>query len=434
MSLNTLWDSPVLAPIARAAARTGVELELLGSVATRAMLFDIAQTPALSLFDLAEHVSDIDLGHSGTAAVTTALRTAIAEEVPMAPWFRWSIMDRGGLAQFNRLQQFNINVPLRQIRLGTRHQDGTDNTRRLLLQALAGKVEIFPNDAFFASPRSAFDTQASAALLHIDAILDVFDTQRRSGRPLIFDGDTKTAELVKTGVARLEALSPMGRNAALRRLWYRLAGMALRMSPDLFDAAVNFFKLEPLLEVLKNAGFPANFFGRSHMRPILISAQLGNGAFRTKLDLDTGDYSTDAERSLDEVLRKIPAPGNALPLVLAPGSKAIAAIKSLQLHQGHSPSSVKAGPLAEEFVHVGLPISSQADPLDVDRLTAVVIGYDKTGAAILPVFASVSAGLDPSPIAFDSTARAPKRYTIRINLAQSAANIDEIDIFLVKGT
>ncbi len=40
MALRTLWDSPHLAPLARAAEKADVEVELFGSVATRALLFD----------------------------------------------------------------------------------------------------------------------------------------------------------------------------------------------------------------------------------------------------------------------------------------------------------------------------------------------------------------------------------------------------------
>jgi hypothetical protein len=148
MTLKTVSDSPALLPLARAAERVGVDIVLFGSVVTRSMLLDAAKAEPPDLFALAEHVADIDLAHTGPASVTPLLRAAIADLVPMAPWFRWSIVDRQGLTQIDKLGQFNINVPLRQLRLSTQPPREGDNSEELLQRALDGDVEIVPNERF----------------------------------------------------------------------------------------------------------------------------------------------------------------------------------------------------------------------------------------------------------------------------------------------
>src|SRR5277367_1854152 len=166
MALRTLSDSSVLAPLARAAERAGVDVVLFGSVAARALLMDAAKIEPRSMFELAEHVSDIDLAHTGPPSATALLQATIAEQMPTAPWFRWSIVDRDRLALLDRLRSFNIGVPLRQLRLGSQPFGDGDITATLLERALDGQVGIFDNEAFRSSPRSGYDTEASAVLLY----------------------------------------------------------------------------------------------------------------------------------------------------------------------------------------------------------------------------------------------------------------------------
>jgi hypothetical protein len=307
----------------------------------------------------------------------------------------------------------------------------------LLARALNDNVvEVIANAAFEASPRSNYDTEASAALLYIDAVLDVFDAQPRSLGPRASDGDSSARELVKDGVARLETLQQWGREAALRRLWYRLASTALRISPHLFDSATLHFELEPLLGVLREVGFPVHLLGEVGKQPVIVSAHLKNGNFRVPLVGNPSDGFGEWNDSLETVLRAIPTDlsddTGTRPIQLAAGNEVIAAIRSIPLRKGVSVSSRGPGPLAQDFVHIGLRIPRHAGTLSAKRLTAIVIGHSKDGPTLLPAFASVSTAL-VSRFAVDDKALVPERCTIRINLAGSLVGEDKIDVFLVKG-
>jgi hypothetical protein len=153
-------------------------------------------------------------------------------------------------------------------RLGTQPVGDIGGTAELLARALDGNVGIVGNEAFGASPRTGYDTEASAALLYIDATVDVFEAQQRSGRRVAVNQDLQARELVKAGLARLLTLSDDGREAALRRLWYRLSEVGLRISPRLFEYARDVFELGTLPEVMQNAGYPAVSSGSTQARPL----------------------------------------------------------------------------------------------------------------------------------------------------------------------
>lgn len=431
MALSTLWDSPQLAPLAQAAEKAGVELELFGSVATRALLFDAAKVQPRSLFDLAEHIADIDLAHSGPPERTATLEREIARVFPLAPWFRWSIIDCEQAARRDALRQFNIRVPLRELSLGTRPTKNEAERRELLTRALEGEITLLDSDSFDRSPRAGFDTEGSAALLYLDAVHDVFDAQLRAGREAGVRVDTGPANVLDQGLDRLERLGLAERQAAMRRLWYRLAGTAVRVPPNVFRDAITIFRLERLLDTLRKQGFPVEALRQPEGRPTFISAFVGKNGFRIPLDASpTVDYR--AGNDLLEELLLVRREWTTERLKLAEGNRIVAAVMGVPLTSGDSQSSPSFGGLCNDFVHIALPLSTDRSLLDEERLTAVVIGTNKEGPVLVPAFASVSLSL--RLMESERGGRAPvDRCTIRINLAAAHADTAEIHAFLMEG-
>lgn len=438
MALRTLQDSPVLEPLARAAEQCGVDAVLFGSVASRALLFDAADTPAKDLFELAEHVSDIDIGHTGPSSLTPAFAEAIASTMPLAPWFRWSIVDRDGLAEKENLARFNVGVPLRQLQLSTRHLLDPDGTAKLLQRALQGDIDLLPNARFDASPRSSFDSEASAVLVYVDAAFDVIQTDvRRSPKTLGGPGQrSPAADLVKSGVLRTLRMDGPGRDVALRRLWYRLAGSTQRVSPNILLAAVEHFGLEPIVHLLDEAGYPASRLVEAQEITI-VSAYLGEGEFRMPLLVERQDEFQDWTSALEKSLAGMARPTGfdrfADPITLAPGNEVIGGVRSIPVSKGSSSSSRSVGPLAQEFVHLSLNVPSALGTLKATNLTAVVVGQSAENSLLLPAFASVSTALPwPYGHGFHDSSIAT-RCTIRINLPELGGDLTKLDVFLLHG-
>lgn len=439
VALRTLSDSPVLAPLARVAERVGVDLVLFGSVATRALLFDAALVQPADLFELVEHAADIDLAHTGPASATLPLRAAIADLLPMAPWFRWSIIDRDESARLERLRPFNISVPLRQLRIGTEPRGDVDGISELLARALHGEVDIHSNEAFRSSPRSGYDTEASAVLLYIDTWLDVLEVQKRSGRPARVRAHPSANDLMGSGLARLATLSAEGRSIALRRLWYRLASTGMRMPPDLFEAMRDTFNLTGLVTVMEDALYPAGSFGRTASAPTLLSSYVGDEAFRVPSVVKGGfgEYHGWLDEALGRVSIFSPSDGMIpAPMQLGEGNEVIAAVCSIPLRHGGNAPSIFDEPLAQDFIHVALPASrGELDDIVPEKLTAVVMANGPHGTLILPAFSSVSTALPfgyPRPQC-DRVLTRSARCTVRLNVGGMINHIEKLDVFLVKG-
>ncbi|QIO43071.1 hypothetical protein HA464_03105 [Rhizobium leguminosarum bv. trifolii] len=243
MALRTLCDSSVLALIAIAAERVGVEAVLFGGVASRALLFDAAGLSARDLFELAEHVADIEIGHTGPSDLTPSFAKAIASFMPLAPWFRWSIVDRYGLDEIASFQPHGITVPRRRLGLGTKRLFDPREIPTLLKRALVGDIDLLANLRFDAS-----SMEASAALLYIDAVIDIIETYARRPRPRrypFFSYNSAIEYLAAEGVRYLERMdgsdSRFARSSApceLLRIWSlpwrraRIFGAGASFRPD----------------------------------------------------------------------------------------------------------------------------------------------------------------------------------------------------------
>lgn len=439
MALLRLQDSPVLEPLARAARNLNVEAVLFGSVASRALLFDAAGARAKNLFELAEHTSDIDIGHTGPPSLTPKFAEAIASLMPLAPWFRWSIVDQGGLAALDNIASFNVGIPVRRLQLGTKRLPDPDQTSELLRRALEGELDLVPNPRFDGSPRSQFDSEATAVLVYVDAAIDVLQAYLRRPRLRRFGGPGQrnpAADLVEKGIRRLEQMDDIQRSMAARRLWYRLAGSAVRVSQSVFQRAIEFFGLQPIIKFLDRSGYPATTLAEGKGIPI-ISAYLGEGHYRMPTVVFNEDETRDWNSSLGSILEDISRSQHSAdkedPIVLAPGNDVIGGLTGIPVKKGVSPSSQPLGSSNQEFFHISLPLRVGLPRLNSTNMTAVVVGHREDGPVLLPAFASVSTAM---PWPFHHRADDPfdsRRCTIRTSLSELADPISKIDVFLIRG-
>lgn len=442
MALRTLWDSPVLVPLARAAKRTGVEVELFGSVATRALLFDAAGVRVRDLFELVEHASDINLAHDGPPIATRMLERAIAEEVPMASWFRWSVLDRSEARWRRQLDRRGIALPLRQLRLGTRPLSSDENVDRVLDRALEGLVEISLDDRALPErpplPLSE-EYEASAGLLFIDATVDALEAQLRSNKSYAFSVDDRAGALIAEGLDQLENLTSSNRHSRLQQLWRRLAGTAMRIPPDLFEFMTSRYDLARLFALLEDDGFPANSLGISGTQPFLVSAHAGDGYSRVAHLSDRNGGFGDWRGLFDEMLARVGTEPTMIdaplePIKLAPQHEVIAAVRDIVFKETDRSWRSYDDYIAKDFLHIGLRIPKDAGTLDAERLTAIVFRHNRSETALLPAPVVVSTAL---PMPFPSEDGVPwpaERCTIRLNLADALRSDEEMTVFLVKGS
>lgn len=436
MALRTLYDSPVLEPLARAAESIGVEAVLLGSVASRALLFDAAGVPARDLFDLTEHAADIEIAHSGPAERTADFANAIAATMPLAPWFKWSIMDADGLASINGRRGAGFEVPLRQFRLGMRPSKPSRAAGRLLRRALRGEIDLLPPE-FDSSFSTVPADQASAVLEYVDAACDVIQTDMRR-RPRSISGPGQGAyasALMSKAVSGLERLDGFERTVALQQLWCRFAGSALRLPDNLFQSAAEYFGLDPLVTLLEESGYPALRLLTGDGVPI-ISACLDDNGFRMPLMMADEGSSVDWPSVFKRALADVDAPSSYSryddPIRLASGNRVVGGVKFIPISKGwKDPSSGKNGS-PQEFFYLSVRLDEAAGHVDARDLTAVTFGHNHEGSHLLASFASASNPLQWPYGGYHSSGPS-QRYTIRVNLLELQPDVDAIDVFLMRG-
>lgn len=434
MALRTLYDSPVLEPIARAAERVGLEAFLLGGTASRAMLFDAAGVPAQDLFELAEHAAVIEIGHSGSADRTPDLAAAIAATVPLSPWFRWSIMDEACLAAIESGRSGRFEVPLRQLRLGMHRPRSSSGTVRLLRRALRGRIDLGSPELDASYPTTPLSL-ASAVLVYVDAAFDVIQADLRR-RPPTWSGpgqSAPSANMVRAAVSRFDELDRFERMSSLRRLWYRFASSALRLSEDLLQSAVEHFGLGPLVALLDESGYPAFRLVAGDGVPI-IAAYSDDEVFRTPLMMDDEPDSVDWPSAFKQTLADVDASsygrGFYDPITLAPGNLVVGGLRAIPIGRGLGPSSRSAIGLPQEFLHLALRMTNASILVDPRDLTAVVLGHGRDGSSLLAGVGSASVPMKRPRDGYVS--RPAQRCTVRVNLLELHDDVDVIDVFLVR--
>lgn len=431
MALRTLYDSPVLEPIARAAEKVGLEAFLRGGVASRAMLFDAAGVPAKDLFELVEHAAVIEIGHNGTADRTPDLEGAIAAMVPLSPWFRWSIMDQDGLAAIEERQRGRFEVPLRQLRLGMHRPRPPSGTVRLLRRALRGQIDLrSPEfDAYYLTTPLSL---VSVVLVYVDAAFDVIQADLRR-RPPVWSGpgqSAPSANMVRAAVSRFDELDRFERMLSLRRLWYRFASSALRLSTDLLQSAVEHFGLGPLLALLDDSGYPAFRLVAGDGVPI-ISAYSDDEGFLAPLMMDDEADSVDWPSAFKHALADVDASSYFDdPIRLAPGNLVVSGLRAIPIRKGPGASSRSKIGLPQEFLHLALRMTDAPKIVDPRDLTTVILGHGRDGSSLLTGFGSASIPMERPIDGFVS--RSAQRCTVRVNLLELHEDVDVIDVFLVR--
>lgn len=432
MALKRLQDLHIFAPLAEAGKRAGVEVTLFGSVVSRAQLFHAAGVEISDMFMLAEHLSDVNIGHDGPAEATPELEAAIFDLMPLAPWFRWSIIDREGLRRHHWLARNDIEIPLRRLALGTR-ANGDDSAIDLLLKrALDGSLDVYHSETFSRSTRAKFESQVSAAMLYIDALHDILEAQHRSGRALVVSKSDDYDSLIEEGIARLARMSDGGLHREIDKIWHRFCAFALRISPDLFARAIDYFRLDSIVSYFEQFGYPVYSILEPVMerQAIIVAKQVGDHHARApRFAFDAGFGNFD-----DHMTQRLALLGDWLvydlgaPLRLAQGHKILASVPGIPLvpYQGDENSALSS---LRDFLHISLGIPADMAPLDAEHLTAIVIGHDNKGSWLVPAYAAVSTTLITDRGDFDTDGSA--RCTIRLNLA--GADFKKIDVYLVQG-
>jgi hypothetical protein len=389
-----------------------------------------------SLFDIASHMSDIDLGHSGPRWKSPILRAAIESLVPMAPWFRWSIYDRDQMRYLENYKETNIRVPLREIQLGM-SPSSSEDSRQILEDALRGRIVLLNSGAFHRSPRAYFDSEASAALTYIDSMLDLIDLKIISSAEHENQILAPVFGIIDTGIRRLNEMKGTNRDLAMRRLWYLFSRSAARMGPvslwNLLDREER--SLWSLVHTLDTAGYPASIFTAKSGNAVLISNYLHSGDFR--LPLQVGTVRSDGcNEFLAELLRTAFPTGATEQVVLAEGNSAISAVTGIEVRRGASPSAISMPPLVQEFAHIVLPLPGVSASAPAAELTAVTFGHSSDGVELLPQFAAVYSNeiRMASRTQDQSYSDFPYACTFRLNLTDAVSDYSEIDVIIIRST
>lgn len=433
---RSLSEIAVFEPLARAAERLGVELTLFGSAASRAVLLCAIDRPPTTIFELAEHASDIDLAHTGPPEVTERLRLEIERVVPFAQWLRWSILDKIGWQTYVNQMALNLKVPLRRVQLST-DRDINSPQREAIERALRGGIAFDWNENFEFSPRAKRDTEISAALLYLDAVVDVatLEPLGRKIRPQWDEHLTNTLwRAIEIGTRRLNGMNEQNAKIAMQRIWYRFASLIMRAPQLLQDSSLPFFTILQNAKKILVERYDTQIDALDRY-PFMLSAAVKGGGFRIyppPAELARSANGAEAEAIFKGSARRLSLGGKSY--TLAAGERVLAAIPGLKVRHGLTPSEQFSGALPEEFVHISVTLDKFGKATLQDDLSAIAIGNSRNGSVILPAFSIVSKSADSIyreySVTEDPNLREP-RATIRLNFAGILEGQDCIDVFLV---
>lgn len=426
-------DIPVFHPLIRIAERLGIDLVIFGSAASRAsLLHTIGRSPS-NLFELAEHASDIDLAHTGGPELTERLRAEIEREVPLAPWLRWSIMDGSEWSSYQTQQEMNFEIPLRRIHLATNSFLSAPG-ERAIEQALEGHITFKVNEKFQDSARARYDTEFSAALVHLDAVLDIICLGIK-----VDDWNIEvTRSAIYSGIDRFHQFNENILELALRRVWYRFAALAMRLPTTIWErGGLLHFIMSPLVydPSIRKSNSVFEEFHANLSCPFVVSAAVRNGGFRfdpLPKEAKIASSQDDAQAAFRSSTDQLANGGKRFDL--APGNKVLAALTNLEVRRGETPSERVVSALPQEFVHVSFVPGENASKHANEDLTAIAIGRGRLSSALLPVYATVSMGVHldyQNKIHFYERPPHSYRSTIRLNFAGMLNEVESVDVFLV---
>ena len=427
---QSMHDIAVLKPLVKIGERLGIDLILFGSAATRAVLLCAVDRQPNTLFELAEHASDIDLAHTGPPALTVRLRSEIEKTVPLASWLRWSILDKKGWEEHLRQVAMNLKVPLRAVQLSTQ-QNLSSHHNETIEQALDGKIYFGWNKRFQFSPRAVHDTEVSAALLFCDAVVDVatLESFGREMRPQWHPEVLRTLSwAIEAGKMRLNKMNEQNAALATRRIWYRFASLAIRAPHFLGDPhfpATSVLKAAG--EILVEHGYPniIDVMKQTPSCPILLSASIKVGVFRfDPLPTNEARSADDPEAVFRTSTEKLSHDGEGYSL--ESGNRVLQTAINLKVRRGSAPSEPASGALSQEFVHISFGLDGIGEKMAEEDLSAIVIGHSTNSSVLLPAYAIVS-----KASSVPNTPQNTCRATVRLNFAGNLHTQDRIDVFLV---
>ncbi|WP_300073999.1 hypothetical protein [uncultured Ruegeria sp.] len=375
-------DFPAIAPLELIASDLGINLTLFGGAASRALMHKIAGSPdeKATLFDLAPFSSDFDLSHDGDKEVSSQLRKHIADDVPFASWFRWSILDGDQSSAARRARFKSTNVPLRRIEIGNH------GNSRIPQQALVdiGKqaVSYNRNPAYedSALAQNGRDVEFFGFMLALNALLDMREIFG-SGQLEIGKKDM-AGWLSPPSLTRQFELFDANPHLATR-FWNLFTNLVTRAGSELMSEF-------PVLESVRQiaAALP-------QMGPLLSSSLSQGRGFATSRVTATGEYrspnltpqvltGSEAQQFSESFLKLLPAArqsdDRAASMRLDPAFELIAAVPTTELKPYALPKSKREdydpyySAADEEFLEIAwVPDPSQA--LNPNGITACMIPY-----------------------------------------------------------
>jgi hypothetical protein len=338
------------------------------------------------------------------------------------------------MRQIDGYKETNIRIPLREIRIGSSPLSDGINKEAIDL-AKRGRMYINDSDSFGGSPRAKYDSEASAALIYLDAICDLIEAG------LVENADDEIIllspifRLIERGVWRINSLGKEGKGLALRRLWYLFSRSAARIGAtnvrNLFYSSDR--RLFSVVDLLNSHGYPASDYLKMGGVAIVTSNWLSSGGFRLPLKMGQIQDEGCGELLLDLLARAFH--GDRLEKVcLAEGNAAISAVTQIEVRHGPSPSTIDKSPLSQEFAHIVLPLpSGRSTPILPSQLTAVAFGESSVGVELLPQLAIVDTpSLRIASRMYDRPyTEFASQCTIRMNLTSAVSNYSRINVILI---
>ena len=431
----SLYEIAAFDGLSRVATRFGVTFTLLGSCATRAALMDLAgRLESASLFDLAPNLGDIDLVHPGPPGENPLIREAISWELPLAHWFRFSLLSATEHSVFRVQRSSNCSIPLREIEIG---EKGILDPADALREVYPSAVSFKRNAEFAKSPLAAngLDREATAVPLFLDSALDA-STIIGTSFSIAPGSEEQMREAVES-LATLSSLEAKKRGAVQSRIWYRMMQFALRIGPVRFGELRQIAPINRLLTALPSDLAQKFDFGIDDV--IVVSSALEGTTFRANASTNTRFLPAEDATQLWKSAGQSLTPRHSRPFELGSGQRLVGAIQGVQIVSGEAASSeqvVAAGVLrprhsspqhfyvGEEFIHVAFRQPAEIQDIALEDLSAFIVGRERDSDEVhlIGCFATVDRSHGPNS----------RLLTLRLGLGSTeVSELREMDVFLV---
>jgi hypothetical protein len=375
-------DFPALEPLELIANDLDINLTLFGGAASRAIMHKFAGSPdeKATLFDLAPFSSDFDLSHDGDKVITKHLKDLIADSIPFADWFRWSVLDAEKSRAAHAARAKSTNVPLRRIEIGNRRNSRIP--RQAIMDIGNHVVSVHRNPSYEknAFARSGRDVEFFGLMLALNALLDmreIFGQGRLEIGAIDEDGWLSTKALVR----QLSLFEENPRLAA--RFWSMFANLAARAGSELI---LEFPALSSVIKVASGLPQMSNLLQTpfSPGRGLATSRFTDAGVLRVPEQTPRVFTGIEALEFTSRFLTLLPIArqpgGDAAPVRVDPAFELIAAVPEIELKPFGSPNSKRDDydpyytAADEEFLDIAW-IPDPKQPLNPKGITACMIPY-----------------------------------------------------------